>query len=207
MATRCFMILYADIFIIINAFCDWLAIWSCGRILSLRLKPVRGVASVIIFSFYSLLSVVMGWGGAAGCILNLIFLCLGCAVAYKASSVAQLVKIVVVFFICCVFIGGIAGWLYGISRTRMVIILCLTPLIYFIWMTLSRTGFKAILKKRVKVNIDGHKLSGFVDSGNLLTEPTLGIPVIVVSRKAFSWAFMYRCTQLEKSLICSFPIL
>lgn len=191
------MILYADIFIIINGFCDWLALWSCGKLLSLRLMPLRGALSVAVLTLYALLSTLMGWSGAVGYIMDLIFLCLGCAAAYKVSSFAQFMKIVAVFFVCCVFIGGVAGWLSGISQGRLIFIIILTPLIYFIWINISRTGLKSALKKHVRVSIDGESMRGLVDSGNFLTDPLSGLPVIIISRKALPSAFMYRCTPLE----------
>lgn len=178
------MILYADVYIIINAFCDWLALWSCGAILSLKVNHLRLLGGTFFLAGYSLAALIAGWNGVPGAALNVASLAVGCLIAYEVISFAQFLKIISVFFVSCLMTGGVAGWLFGLSHRRLIIVVCLTPLIYFIWLCISEANYRKLQCKRIKVKINGTVLDGIVDSGNLLVEPTSGLSVIMTNKNA-----------------------
>ena len=178
------MILYADVYIIINALCDWLALWSCGAILSLKTERLRLLGGAFFMAGYSLAAVVCGLGGALSVVFNIAALAIGCLIAYEVVSFAHFLKIAAVFFVCCLTIGGIAGWIFGLSHSRLIIIVCLTPLIYFTWLYISEASCKNMRIKKISVTIDGASLIGIADSGNLLVEPQSGLEVIIANRRA-----------------------
>ena len=179
------MIVYADIYIIINAFCDWIALWSCGKILSLKISYGRLILGTLFLTAYAFCGLFMAQGGIFTVFINAISLCVGCMIAYGGGSASRVFKTSAVFVVSCVMIGGAVGWLAEAGKTRMIVAVCLTPVIYFIWMCVARESLKNKRIKTVKIKINGKPLCGLVDSGNLLTEPSNGFCVIVAKQSLF----------------------
>lgn len=183
-ATVVIMILYADVYIIINALCDWLALWSCGAILSLKFNHLRLLGGTFFLAGYSLAAAVVGHGGITGTLIDAVALAVGCLIAYEVVSFKQLLQIVSVFFLSCLMTGGVAGWLFGLTHRRLIIVICLTPTIYFAWLYVSEANYRKARIKKIKVRINGNVLSGMVDSGNLLVEEQSGLSVIIINKSA-----------------------
>ncbi len=85
----------------------------------------------------------------------------------------------------------------GFSKARLIIIICLTPLIYFAWLCISKTALNDMKIKTVKVQTEKNTLCGLVDSGNLLTEPQSGLCVIVANRSSFGAEIPLDCLQIK----------
>lgn len=177
------MTLYADKYILINMVCDWLALWSSAKILSVKIKQVRLAAGALFMSFYALWKLLWGIPACIAVILNFACLVAGCLIAYKFSGILQLLKRMAVFFINCIMIGGIAGWIFEFSGSKIVFILFLTPVIYFCWLVITNFYLHRLKLRKVSVYIDGCRMDGFIDSGNMLTDPESGLPVIIVNRQ------------------------
>jgi len=201
------MILYADVYILINVFCNWLAFFTCGKMLSLKIRPVRLIIGVVILSMYGFISIFLRVNAVTAVFFHMAALCAGCIAVYGLPSAVQLFKTIIVFFVSCVFIGGVAGWLYGLAGGKMIIALLLTPVIYGIWLLVFEKTMTDVHKKSVSVEIDGVRLKGLADSGNLLIDPRSGLPVIVISPTAgFSFADK-ECFETEVSTAAGNDIL
>ncbi|MBQ9940084.1 MAG: sigma-E processing peptidase SpoIIGA [Clostridia bacterium] len=175
------MILYVDIYIFINALCNLISFLCCGRILSLKIKKTRLFFSVAGMSLYALIQLEFSCFFIS--IINICVMAFGCIGAFGYSNLPSLLKICTVYFISSVMTGGVAGLLCGMSAAGTIIVIFLTPAVYFCWTLIVKCFEQKADYKSVDVIIDGKILCGLCDSGNLLREQKKGLCVIVANHE------------------------
>ncbi|MBQ9922140.1 MAG: sigma-E processing peptidase SpoIIGA [Clostridia bacterium] len=175
------MIVYADIYILINFACNLLSFAVCVALNCSRVG-CRIFLSAFIMSLYSFFMLFADIYPLLHMMLDCCVLIAGMVMAFGKTSYAVLVRNICVFFASSVVTGGIAGMLAGVTVGRAVIILFVTPLVYFAWYVSVRKMRHA--KKLVSVTIDGKSLSGLSDSGNILYDNRRGLCVIVVKSES-----------------------
>lgn len=171
------MIVYADIYILINLVCNFISLLMCAAITSSVVRCFRFLLSSFLMALYSFFILFFKIYPFFGIPMDCIVLIAGMRVAFGKNNIAFLLKASCVFFVSCVVSGGVAGMISGVSRERGIIILLIAPVIYLLWYASVKNMKHS--RKLVSVVIDGKALSGFSDSGNILYDNQKGLHVIV----------------------------
>lgn len=180
-------VLYADVLWLINFSMDFLSLYAAGRLLHLPLRTWRMLLGASVGALYAVMAVALGFEGVWG---------LGGAVAIAAAMTAVAFGVRMggrgffrtffavwgsgallggVLTVFCglfdgVFAGGSPADLYGAAA---VIVLAFGRLIR----SHIHRGYAAI-----RFTYDENTYTGraLIDSGNLLTDPVSGLPVILL---------------------------
>lgn len=189
------MELYADLFLLVNFFCDLLVLWVCARLLYRRVKKRRLFFSAAIGALYALTWMLLY--PAPLLLFFLSFLCslLMVLAAFGFHGWSVFFKALGSFYLTCLLLGGAAGGVHAaIGRV-------LPPLYALLTLTLclgSGTLFclffgRLLIKERRKESAmltfvaDGkcYRVKGLVDSGNLLLDPLSLFPAVLLDPSLF----------------------
>lgn len=185
------LILYADSFIIVNFILDYLCLYLSGYLLGLKQKITRFLAASFFGAAYSFF--VLYWD-AEPLLLTAVHILVSfllCRIAYPVRGAVALVKLVVLFYLSCVLLGGAVNALYHLSgaldnsqKMDITLVIAAMILIYLIWNLFGRHLSKRLNNKAMQYEMEmlGEKiyLEGFVDSGNRLCDPITSSKVIVI---------------------------
>ncbi len=196
-------ILYGDVLFFVNFSMDYVTLFVTAQLLNRRLRPLRLALAAAIGALYGVAACFMeGWllfqiG------VNLAVSVLMCYVAFGE----RLLPCCALFYGSGCLLGGAMTALYGLAQgafgTHTVLVdgsyHTLPGEIPLGWMAVVAgiTGAVAIAGGRwsrrragarpcvLTVTEEGiHRLEGFLDGGNLLTDPLSGRPVVVVNAEA-----------------------
>ena len=186
------VIIYADVLFLISFAVDFLCLLLSGRLVSLPPKALRLIGGAALGGVYSFADfwmaelpqyVVIPIHFAAAVLI--------CAVAYKTRTFKGLLRVSAVFILTCAVLGGIVSALFSLSERFGGVPSGALPFIVAILLAATAAGIYAALHKK-KQNIHSIRaeitvrervipVNLLVDSGNLVTEPFSGLPVIVLS--------------------------
>ena len=192
------MHIYADLLVAINAFVGFVCLLGCAAITGIRPGRWRLIGASVVMGLSSLLALT----GAMEYRLLRVGVCLGCLfVAYGRRAPRVWLQLLIAFCgVCSVFAGVMSGVVFLFSPQR---ILAIDGAVYFdipaLWLVLLVSGgygvvyLCALLSRRhaaksvrVVVRQQG-RLTGLIarmDTGNVLRDPYLGGPVIIVTGSA-----------------------
>ena len=199
--------IYADILFAVNFSMDFFALYVTNFMLKLRFSLKRCIASAILGAIYGVISVVTELGFAVGLVATATVGIFMCVILNGYSGIKLLAKEITVFLSANMLIGG--GMtvvyeyfnahggadnilIYGSAETLdaqlpAAIFIVAGGVISVILLCFSRGISRSGTAKRAVLRIEhnGRSVTSFAltDSGNLLTEPISGLPVIIL-RKA-----------------------
>lgn len=197
--------LYGDVLFLVNFTMDYLTLYITSKILHRKIKPLRIAIASGIGALYGVASCFIEVLLIVGIAINIAISFVMCHIVFGKQGL--LPSCAIFYGIGCLLGGAMTAafsFIGSISGTRTVFVdgayHTVPGDIPLGWMavTAAITAVAAILggqyvrKKRFareisfSVNILGKTSSfiGICDSGNLLTEPTSGRPVIVLTKKA-----------------------
>lgn len=194
------MIIYADILFLVNLIADWFLIIACGRFLNVKYKRWRVLLASLFGAGYSfiMLANLNKW-------LLLLTKIVACAVmiliAYKVKNFMSFLRLTLSFIIVNFLFGGCVGALYLALDTDKIysdfsgVYFDISPLMLIVFIVISYvvvvlSGKLISVRRRnkesftVKVDMNGstYTFCAFSDSGNFLTEPFSGYPVVFIKR-------------------------
>lgn len=193
-------VIYGDILFVINFSMDFLSLYITALILHRRLRAVRLVAAASIGAFCAVASVFISFNRVYDGIIDIAFSLLICFTAFGRGKI---LRTGVTFASVTFMLGGCITALYNIVGTGGIFKLVgsdddtvilsretgVTSLMIFAAVAgaIAWISFRIISVRKSVKNIDvtvvyGDKsvtLRGLVDSGNLLSEPLGGSPVIL----------------------------
>lgn len=172
------MVVYADIYILINFVCNLISLLLCAAVTSSKIAYTRFILSSSGMALYSFFVLILCTNPFLRIPLDLTALVIGIRTAFGKTHISFLIKASIIFFFACVVIGGIVGLFSGLTCFRAVMVIVFTPIIYFAWYLFIKGAKHS--EKSVSVVIDGKKLSGLSDSGNMLYDTQRGMHMIVV---------------------------
>lgn len=173
------MIVYADIYILINFVCNLAALLLCASLTSSKKKYGRFVLVSFFMAAYSFFALVWELNSFFRIPLDALVLVCAMRMSFGKMKIPLMVRQTCVFLTSCIATGGIAGMLYGASPIRAAVILFVAPSVYLMWYMSVR--IMQYSRKFVSVVIDGQKLSGLKDSGNVLYDRQRGVHIIVAN--------------------------
>ena len=183
------VIIYADEFIIINICIDVICLYMTALICRTAPKPFRLFIAAVSGAAYSLASLFIDsiWLAALFSVLCEMLMCL---IAFKITSAKDYFIKCMFFAVSCATVGGIISAIYrllGISDTAVSTPVLLISVLPFAPVA---TAYLLAARRRSKIDIVRVVISKgtatvdtqmLVDSGNIATEPTSGLPLIFLA--------------------------
>ena len=202
--------IYGDVLFIINFSMDFLALFLAGKIMHFKMSAWRVILGASLGALYGVCSLLFDFGAFLNQMITLGVMVLMCAVAFHFGSMKSFLATTVLYAGISMLIGGIMTAAFvklGRYQTYISIggdihtVYGDLPVWLFVLLAGASAGFTwligALLRRRrgvhsceIRLAFDGveSELSCLVDSGNLLTDPLSGTPVIFV--KAASARFL-----------------
>lgn len=197
--------IYGDIYILINFSMDFLCLYAVSLLTHDRVRIGRLSLAALIGAIYALVSLLPHKSEALRMLTDIPISTVICFVAFGYYNVKLFVKRVFLFYCISFLTGGFMSAIYYFAgkllNGRDVVIggrvedvyseiplwifgVCavVCAIIAIVWGRMTSRS-RHISRASVKIVSDGKtcELHGLVDSGNLLTDPLGGLPVIVVS--------------------------
>ena len=188
---------YVDVLFLINFSMDVIALCLCGRLCSLRIRPLRAGFSAVIGALYCISTVFFSFAVCFELVLTILVSFLMVYITFDVSNFREGLKTTAVLFVCSSLLGGIITALYSlvsklnygtenvgarrISFWGFVILAIVSILLSFMLTRLHGSG-NMPQKVRVRIKVLGKWIESeaIVDSGNLLVEPISRKNVIIV---------------------------
>ena len=201
-------VIYGDVLMVINFSMDFLALYITGKIMHNRQRVTLLTVSAVIGAVYSLVILSLGLDGIVSGLVSISAAFLLTFTAYGKQKISVLIKNTAVFYVVNFALGGgitalcnllnmwqnkrnimINGTLdvvYGDIPLGLLVIL--GPLCGLFSLLSGKIIKKKTSKKQCSLSITLNQasvcLDALIDSGNLLTEPISGKPVIVTAFEA-----------------------
>lgn len=175
------MEVYIDLLILLNFLVDLLLILGANRLCGYPPGVKRALVAALIGGLYAGACVLPGFAFLAGTLWRLVSLCLVSAAAFGFRQSA--LRRGVLFVLLSMALGGIAvGLQHGgfFSLVLAAMLLCLLCLIGF----RGRAGKHQYVPITIRHGAQSLSLTALVDTGNTLTDPISGRPVLVVDARA-----------------------
>lgn len=197
--------IYGDIYILINFSMDFLSLYILTFLTHDKVHLSRMCVGAGIGAVYALVSLLPLENQLLQAITNVLVPMAVCFAAFGFGSLRAFVKRVFLFYCVSFLSGGFMSAIYYFAgkliSDRDVLIngrvedvyadiplwvfaLCglICALIAIVWGRITSKGRQiSVVTVRVKSDICIREFDGLVDSGNLLTDPLGGLPVIIVS--------------------------
>ncbi len=214
--------LYADLYFLVNASMDLLCLMITGSLLHRRLPRLRGLLAAALGGGYALLSLLLGWSGLSGLLLDALAALLLCALAFgrRQGLGSTLLRVTPLFWFVSITLGGVMTALFGalnrlhlpwekwegqdLSVWSFAIVGSLAALL-----TAGGGGFWKRTKSLRTVTVEAVlfgtpiTLCALEDSGNLLRDPISGKSVIVADLNAVRVALPKDLTAACEKNDCS----
>lgn len=197
-------VIYGDVYFAVNFTMDWLALFLTAKAVKLPSRPLRLTLSAALGGVYALASLFLPDGNPLSAFTALAVPFLLILIAFGWQGRGDTLRILAVFWTVSFLLGGastaVSYLLARLARREISFggqvetlpapipfwgLLLLALLIAFVVSLLLRARQKRPATVQVEIGDDDAPLTalvGLVDSGNLLTEPLSGLPVIVVDR-------------------------
>lgn len=194
-------VIYADVLFMINFSMDYFLLFLTARLLGKRLKGKSAAVASAIGGVYAVASVLLPGNSLIALLLHIAVSVLLCEMSVPGCGALG----IAVFYAVSFLIGG--GMTAGFALFNRAAGIAYDPDpagksgMPLGWLLLSALGFglfSLLTAKRaskragenvpVEITVGGKTASftGFADSGNFLTEPLSGLPVILIPEKTFS---------------------
>lgn len=194
---------YGDVLFVINFSMDFLALYIAGRLVHLKMGTVRMLTAATVGGIYGVGALALGLSGVPEILATVFSGAVICFIAHYHGNTKRFIAVFALFFGVSIFMGGAMTLLYSkLGRYRSYIqmggdvytVFDDIPILVFILIAavsflLSWILGKLFASKKtgkvcdLSVTVKGreYSLTCLVDSGNLLTEPISGTPIIFLS--------------------------
>lgn len=193
-------VLYGDVLFLVNAATDLIVLCLCGKFLDLPRKAFRLIAASLFGGLYGVAILLPAFSPIGAIAAHLVAAILLCRIAYGGLGCRRFFRLYVSFFLASVLLGGAVDALYNLlgrligpaslsvgaafSGEKAALFLVYAAAGGAAVLLGSRVFRRASREKTVMLEIQEGAarvtLRALVDSGNLLTDPFSGRPVILV---------------------------
>lgn len=190
-------VLYADVLFFINFFMDILALSLAGAPVRAERRPLRIFLAAVVGSAYAVLDTVFPTKNLISMLLSFFVSVLMTYIAYGAPSFRRFLGLFLWFYAVSLLLGGAVTTLFclfsnffgenTLMPTRPDVLVTLAGLSGILIAAAERFFTRRTQGERIRLLIGytgkEFEAAALVDSGNLLTDPISGAPVILVTRQ------------------------
>lgn len=197
--------IYGDVYFLVNFSMDFLSLFLTAKILHLPLKTGRTAFAAAVGGVWAVVALLPGQYDWIGTLIGLLIPALLCFIAFRCGRFRRFLLTVALFWGISFLTGGLMSALYyAVNRLfagRQIVVngtvqtvyseiplwvfalLALAcALISLIWgRIVGKHRRSAACELVIGVSGNEYAMTGLVDSGNLLTEPFGGLPVILIT--------------------------
>ena len=206
-------IIYADVLLALNFFCDFFLLWAAGRILRRSVSLPRICLGALCGALYGLTALypALNWLTHPFCLFVISLLLL--RIAYRWDGPAGFLKLTGVFYLTAFTMAGAAlagerlleqsgvqlNPMQTLRTGSLLFAVFLAVLlgkrgVSFLRRTIRKDDFRLHLK--ITAGLRSCEISALLDTGNDLREPLSGLPVVVAEYKALLRIFPTRVAEL-----------
>lgn len=179
-------ILYADVLFLINFSMDYLSLYAAARLLSLPTKLWRLLAGAALGGIYGVISVMLLWQGIGGATLTFFISCGMVLLSFGGCDSGRgFFRAVFSVWGIGALIGGFmtvfSGMLPGAAPYSAAGDIPVAALAVILFVRLAaRRGGRGYAEISFTYGENTYTGRALVDSGNLLTDPISGLPVVLI---------------------------
>lgn len=193
-------VVYMDVLLLLNFCMDFVLLWAAGRFLRRQTPLWRLLLAALLGCGYASAMVLplpeWLWSPPAAVMFSLLML----AAAYPLRDRRSFLRLAGVFYLIACAAGGAAlaaaslwgegPWPGSVTRVRWVCLLMAAPVVMIVsrrgYLALRRAWSKESFRANLRVQAAGRQvaLTALIDTGNDLTEPLSGLPVVVADYRA-----------------------
>ncbi len=197
------MVVYIDVLIFINVIINYLILCAVRRFLCAKSSQFRIIIAAFIGSLFSLTVFLKDTGVILSFILKLLCATIISFIAFSASDIRLYLKYIVTTFVFTIIFTAFAILYCQIIKPKNVAIvndifyvhinplfLIFISLLFYLAFcickkTLEHNTFKYLVNVRIITSDKEYVYTGKVDTGNSVTEPFSGAPVIITESSVF----------------------
>lgn len=214
------MTLYVDVLFAINFSMDFLTLFICSIILHKKIYRTRILISSAIGGIYSLVDMLINMPFAIKVIICVGISILMCIIAFKDRSFKGFLAFFVMYWGVGTALGGIMSLLYSFlnrilaeyiadysyenayNGARFLVIASISAIISIIFSKFfSQKKVVSTVNVLISFKESCFKFTGLCDSGNVLTEPISGNPVILISEDSHLGKEISNIQEIHKRYI------
>ena len=197
------MTFYIDIILVENMIMNYIILFATGIIVKVKCKQLRLILSSLLGSIYAIMSYVSGIEMYMNQIIKIILSIVMIYIAFNPRNLKVLLKEIIIFYLTSFCFGGAAYYLlYYIKPVQInninkiltgsypIKIAILGGILGFIIINISFRIVKNRFNKNsifydIEIGLDNKKctLRAILDTGNMLTDPLTGVPVVIVEKR------------------------
>ncbi|MBE6662940.1 MAG: hypothetical protein E7602_00380 [Ruminococcaceae bacterium] len=197
------MILYADILFAINFSMDFLALFICSIILHKKLNKKRIIIASLIGALFGVLDVIVQLNQVLSILFSVVIAIVMCLISFTEINLKKAILTNLTYWGVSACLGGVMSLLFSFfnrifgeyiekysqesayNGARFLIIASLTAIVSIIFTRIFTTK-KDVKATEITIKFDKkeYKLEALCDSGNMLCDPILVKPVILVTCKS-----------------------
>lgn len=176
--------IFAENFVI-----DFILLYITGNLLKKKIIYKRLLASSAIGALYVILVVTINRGFLNSFIVKLSISVLMLMVSYDSKGIITNIRLVICFYIVSLLMVGLISALYYLAFNKATVNVIIVSM--FLGFALLKFFFTEIKSKRkradymrsiiIDINNKTKTLNAYIDTGNDLTDPLTGKPVVVVN--------------------------
>ena len=214
------MVLYADILFAINFSMDFLALFICSLILHTKTGRIRIVLSSLVGAAFGVLEVAWLIIRILIIVMSLVVPFVMCKIAYKQCKGKRLFASYLMFWGVSAGLGGTMSVIYSFfnnifqdviakyspgsvySGARFLLIASITAIVSIVFSRLFSSK-KDVQSAKVCITLDKKRydIEALCDSGNMLLDPILLKPIILVSNQSRLGEIILGKNDMKKRII------
>ncbi len=183
------MVYYVEYIFIENFIIDFILLFITGKLIKRIIIFQRLIAASLIGSLYTVLVLCVGKEFMTYFIVKFSISVLMIMIAFDSKGILTNIRVIICFYITSLIMVGIITALYYLTYDKLTVNAIIISLfigyvaLHFFFKEIKDRIAKHNYKRIVNINIANKRkeIRGYIDTGNELTDPVTGKPVIVVN--------------------------
>ncbi|HOT22676.1 MAG TPA: sigma-E processing peptidase SpoIIGA, partial [Sedimentibacter sp.] len=183
------MVYYVEYIFVENFIIDFILLFITGKLVKRAIIFKRLIAASLIGSLYVIVTLYAGKEFMNNFIVKFSISVLMIMVAYDSKGILTNIRVIICFYITSLIMVGIISALYILTYDKLTVNAIIMSIftgyaaLHFFFKEIKDRIVKHNYKRKVNVSICGKSKTfrGYIDTGNELTDPITGKPVMVVN--------------------------